>query len=222
MQLALKIINRISKQTHDVELAESLSPVSKKLDEVKKSSQKLGDVIRESNSNDKIKALPNSSKFSNSMKHMIGSLMSSRNSLQLTQNELGRANILGVPIKISSDSIKIKENIYNLTPAIYRALSNSLYTVNTMKNDDGFLMLYNILKDLGYTGNKDRPSNRKNFFTKDLPKKVSEIHNIRFDKNTDDSDDLQGEGVKNYHTIYHFRYLYQTRKITRSKIIWSY
>ena len=33
---ALKIKNRILKQTHDDKLAESLSPITKKLDEVKK------------------------------------------------------------------------------------------------------------------------------------------------------------------------------------------
>ena len=66
-----------------------------------------------------------------------------------------------------------------------------------MNNDNDFLMLYNILKDVYYTANKDRPSNRKKIFTIDLPKKVSEINNIRFDENTDDSDsDLQGEGIK--------------------------
>ena len=31
-----------------------------------------------------------------------------------------------------------------------------------MNNDDDFIMLYNILKDVNYTGNRDRPSNRKN------------------------------------------------------------
>ena len=34
-QRALKIKNRILKQTHDIKLAESLSPFTKKLDEVK-------------------------------------------------------------------------------------------------------------------------------------------------------------------------------------------
>ena len=38
-QRNIKIKNRISKQTHDVELAESLSPITKKLDEVNKSTQ---------------------------------------------------------------------------------------------------------------------------------------------------------------------------------------
>ena len=37
------------KQTHDIKLAESLSPITKKLDEVKESTKKLGDVIKENN-----------------------------------------------------------------------------------------------------------------------------------------------------------------------------
>ena len=44
-QRAIKIKNRILKQTHDIKLAESLSPITKKLDEFTK---KLGDVIKES------------------------------------------------------------------------------------------------------------------------------------------------------------------------------
>ena len=47
-QGAEKIKNRILKQTHDVKLAESLSPITKKLDEYTKN---LGDVIKESNQN---------------------------------------------------------------------------------------------------------------------------------------------------------------------------
>ena len=45
---ALKIKNKILKQTHDNKLAESLSPITKKLDEVKKTNEELGDVIKES------------------------------------------------------------------------------------------------------------------------------------------------------------------------------
>ena len=46
-QRAHKIKNRIIK-AHDVKLAGSLSPITKKLDEVKKATQKLGDVIKKS------------------------------------------------------------------------------------------------------------------------------------------------------------------------------
>ena len=47
-QRALKIRNRIFKQTHDIKLAESLSPITKKVHEVKENTQKLGEVIEKS------------------------------------------------------------------------------------------------------------------------------------------------------------------------------
>ena len=47
-QRAPKIKIKILKQTHDVKLADSLSPITEKLDEVKENTQELGDVIRKS------------------------------------------------------------------------------------------------------------------------------------------------------------------------------
>ena len=47
-QRALKIKKRFLKQTHDVKLAESLSPITNKLDET---SENLGDVFKESTQN---------------------------------------------------------------------------------------------------------------------------------------------------------------------------
>ena len=194
---ARKIKNRFLKQTHNVNLAESLSPITKKLDKNNESTQNLGDVIKESNSEKIIKALPNSSQFSDSMRQMLGSLMNSKNSLKITQDESGRANILGVPIQISgADTIKINEKIYELTSEIYNALSDTGYTGKTMKNESDILMMYNIIRDLGYTGDDDRNSKRKLFFTKTLPKLVEEIQNRTLGEITDDSSDLEGQGVK--------------------------
>ena len=48
IQRALKIKNRILKQTLDIKLAEILSPIIKKLEEVKESTQKIADVNKES------------------------------------------------------------------------------------------------------------------------------------------------------------------------------
>ena len=48
-QRALKTKKRILKQTHVVKLAESPSPITNKLDEVKKLTQKLGEIVKESN-----------------------------------------------------------------------------------------------------------------------------------------------------------------------------
>ena len=131
------------------------------------------------------------------MRQMIGSLMNSRNSLKITQDESGRANILGVPIQISEgDTIKINENVYELTPEIYKALTYTTYTGNTMKDENDILMMYNIIRDLGYDGTGDRDSKRKTFFLKKLPKLIEDIQNKTFDEITENSDDLQGEGVK--------------------------
>ena len=47
-QRAEKIKNRILKQTHDLKIAESLSPITERLDKVKESTEKLGDAIKES------------------------------------------------------------------------------------------------------------------------------------------------------------------------------
>ena len=196
-QRALTIKNRILKQTHDVKLAESLSPITKKLNTINESTEKVGDIIKETNSKIDLKSLPNSSKFSNSMRQMIGSLMNSRNSLKITQDESGKANILGIPIQISeSDTMKIDENVYQLTPEIYKALTYTSYSGNTMKDENDILMMYNIIRDIGYNGIGDRDSKRKIFFTKKLPKLVEDIQNKTFNEITDDSDDLQGEGLK--------------------------
>ena len=45
MNELLKLKTKISKETHDIKLAESLSPITKRIDEVKETTQKLGKVI---------------------------------------------------------------------------------------------------------------------------------------------------------------------------------
>ena len=212
-QRALKIKNRILKETHDIKLAESLSPITKKLDETTK---KLGDVIKESNSENeknqeivpveiesedeniqtRLRALPNSSMFSDQMTKTLGRLMSSANSLKITATPSG-ASILGVSIyTLGGDTIRIKGNDYDLTPETYKALSFTGYDGKTMKNENDILMLNNIINDLGYTGRGDIKSKRKIFLTEKLPKLVEDIQNKTFEEITEDSDNLQGEGVK--------------------------
>ena len=85
-QRALKIKNRILKQTHDIKLAESFLPITKRLDKVDESTQEVGDIIKKTNSKIELKALSNTSKLSNSMKKMSGALRNSANSLKITQD----------------------------------------------------------------------------------------------------------------------------------------
>ena len=139
-QRGVKIKNGILKQTHDVKLSESLSLITKKLDTFNESTKKLGKVKKESNLEKiNIKALPNSSNFSDPMREMIGSLLRSKNSLKITQGESRRANILGVTIQISgADTIRTNENVYELTPEICKSLSDTGYTGKNMKNESDF------------------------------------------------------------------------------------
>ena len=75
-QHALKNKKRILKQTHDKRLAESLSPVTRKLDEVNESSKLFGEVTKESDGN--INFFLNSSNSSKAIREMLGSLMNKR------------------------------------------------------------------------------------------------------------------------------------------------
>ena len=195
-------------------LAESLSPITKKLEE---STKKITEDINPSNSENEnnqqivpveveledsedenidnkidIKALPNSFKFSYLMKNTIGKLMSSKNSLKIDQDErTGGASINGVPLLIlGGNSWKIGDNIYEITPENHKALSSTGYTGESMKSENDIFMMNNILRDIKCTGIGDKKSNRKTFFT-ELPKKVNEIQNRTFDEI-----DLEGQGLK--------------------------
>ena len=207
----LKTKNRILKQTHDENLAESLKPTTKRLDKVNKYTKKIGENIKESiseivknqeivpveiesedeNIQTNLRALPNSSISSDQMTKTLGRLMSSANSLKIKSTPSG-ATILGVPINtLGGDRIQIKGNIYDLTPEIYKALSYTGYDGKSMKKENDILMLNNIIRVLGYTGNGGSKSKRKTFLTETLPYSVEEIQNRTFDEI-----DLEGHRVK--------------------------
>ena len=87
--------------------------------------------------------------------------MSSSNSLRIRSSPSG-ASILGVPIHtLGGDKLRIRDNDYELTPEIYKALSYTRYNGKTMKNENDILMMNKIINDLAYTGIGDRDSKRK-------------------------------------------------------------
>ena len=210
-QRALKIKNRMLKQTHDVKLAESLSFMTKNVDQNNETTQKIGDLMKKSNSENennqeivpveiqledgniqtKLRALPNSSVSSDSMIKPIDSLMSSFNSVK-TKPSPSCLTILGDPIyTLGCNKLRIRDNDYELTPEVYKALSYTGYTGKTTKDEKDILMMHNNKNDLGYTGVEDRPSNRKTFLTITLPKVVDGIQNRTFDEL-----DIEGQGIE--------------------------
>ena len=91
----------ILKQAHDIKLAESLSPITKKLTDIKESTQKSGNIMKDSNggieknqeivsveiesedetedTQSNLKALPNSQKFSSNLMGTVGTLLNTLN-----------------------------------------------------------------------------------------------------------------------------------------------
>ena len=65
-----------------------------------------------------------------------------------------------------------------------------------MRSESDILTMSNNSSDLDYTGIGDRDSNIKTIFTKSFPKLVEKNQNRFFDDFIDDSDDLQGQGLK--------------------------
>ena len=216
-QRALNNKNRNLNQTHDIKLAESFSRITKKSEEINQSTKNLGEGIKKSNfeieNNQKIvpieiesedetfqtnlRALPNSSIFSELMTKTLRRLMSSCNSLKVKSFPCG-ATIPGVPIyTLGGDKLRIRDDEYELTE-VYKALSYTGYTGKSMKNEnENHLLMLNInRKGLRYTGIGDKPSKRKTFLTITLLKLVEEIQSKAFDEIVDSSDNLQEEGVK--------------------------
>ena len=165
---ALKIKNRILKQTHDIKIAESLSPITKKLDEVNKftqesitpinekldtinkSTRRVGGIIKESNSENEIIS-------SNLLKNTFESLENTTNSLKLNKDKDDNFRILKSVIKpLGGDKILVNNsNFYEFSPEIHNSLSGSNYTGKSMKNEDDKRNLYNFLTDIGYNGLND-------------------------------------------------------------------
>ena len=102
------------------------------------------------------------------------------------------STILGVHIyNLGVHKLRIHDNEHDLTPEISKTLSYTGCSGKSMKNENDISMMNKIINDFRYTGDGDRESKRKTFFTKVLPKLVEKIQNKTFDEITDGSDDLQ-------------------------------
>ena len=197
---ALKIKNRILKQTHDIKLAESLSPITKKLDDVKKSNkeslspisqkldtinestQEVGRIISESNP----EIIP-----SVLMKDTIKSLKDDSSSIKLVDDGNGNMTILNTPIKLlGGDKLVANNVIYEFNDEIHKALSKSTFTGKSMKKYEDRRVLYNFLKDIGYAKAKFDKNNtsQSKFFTK----LFTQFENIKKEEPLD----LKGYGIK--------------------------
>ena len=130
-QRAQKIENKILKQTHGIKIAESLSPITKKLGEVKESTRKLGDVIKENKTpqlaiENTHKASPIENEkihpgliYDTSLEKTLNNKKINAGFFNTEQRDNGDIVWNGFPVeKMNGNKPKIIEKIYNITPGI--------------------------------------------------------------------------------------------------------
>ena len=160
-QRALKIKNRILKQTLDIKLADNLSPITKKLDEVREFTQKLGDVIKENNTPQLATENTHSALPIENEQIQPGVIYdtSLENTLSMMENNTGFLNIeerndydkfcKGFPFeKMGEIKRGIKEKIYNITPDIQKVLTDTSNIPLKKLNDKDREKLNSILESL--------------------------------------------------------------------------
>ncbi len=199
---ALKIKNRILKQTHDIKLAESLSPITKKLEE---STSKIGKVIKENtpqlailqNSESQTPAIENIT-VSDSLRDTLSFMKKSNNFFKLEQDgEKVFWNKIPI-IPLGGNRISINNVEYYINPNIQNYFTKTYLTTKKMSNEDK-LTIYDILTDIGFYSTH-HVRGMKSFRMQDalynLPNAVAKIRNTPLPEYEDRENILQGEGLK--------------------------
>ena len=213
---ALKNKNKILKQTQDIKLAESLSPITKRLDLVEnKKGEKIGDIIKKSETpaientqtqpetpklaiaNTQTPAIENIT-TSQSLRDTLSFMKKSKNFFKLEQDDTGVFSNK-IPIKaLGENRISIKDKEYDITADIQEYFTNTQQTTKNMDDEDK-KTVYNILTNLGFyftRHTKGKKSARTTDALKNLPREIAKIQNPPLPAIENESDNLQGEGVK--------------------------
>ena len=214
-QRALKIKNRILKQTHDVKLAESLSPITDRLDEVNKSTKKLGDIVQEkmtpqlaikNNQDDRQNILPIENGQIQSGVIYDTSL---ENTLSIMKKQKGFFNIEEIdgeifwnkiPVEILGDSTnKINnDDEYKLSANLQNVFIDTTGKSLKKLNDVDRVMYQNIVRSLGFykyiPKQGESNSGRYKYTKNNLDDHVNKILNRSIQSDSDS--DLQGQGLK--------------------------
>ena len=214
-QRALKVKNRILKQTHDVKLAESLSHITEKLDEsskklsevIKESTQNLGNVIKENNTpqpaieNTPQPAIENTpqpiednegSVYAVELENTLNK-MTDNTGFFITHHDPQRGWMINNhPIKMSKGtSVKINENKYNITLGLQKVFTDHSYDAAKSMSDREKVIFRDILLKTGYYKHKPgkgRMQGRDRYIRYELDNDVIKI----MDLNTK----LKGRGVE--------------------------
>ena len=138
-QRALKVKNRILKQTHDIKLAEPFSPVTKKLDEVNKSVQILREVIEKSQPQDNIPQPaiertqlrqpienPEGVIYDTELENTLKNMKNNTVFLQTYEDREHGSMRNSYPVKIiGGTEVEINDKKFNITPGIQKVLTDT-------------------------------------------------------------------------------------------------
>ena len=209
-QRALKIRNRILKQTHDEKLAESLSPITKRLDLIEnKKGEKIGDLIQKPETlaiEDKHQtviadgytqtpAIENIN-TSRQLFDTLALMKTKKNFFKLTEDGDKKVYWNGVLIKTLGDNrISIKDQEYDLTPDIQAYFTNTKHTTQIL-DDVEKETVYDILQDVGFYDNIPHVGLKAARMQDALHILPHEIKRIREPALPAIVNNLQGEGVK--------------------------
>ena len=201
---ALKIRNKIFKRTHDIKLAESLSPITKKLDEVKETTQKLGDVFKNSkpntpqlaklDGNTQTPAIENTN-ISRSLLDKLAFMKTSKSCFKLTEDG-GKVYWNAEYIEpLGENRIRIKDREYDISPDNQAYFTNTKLTTNFLDNFEKETV-FEILKDVGFYDDIPKigfKAARMKDALHILPNEIDKIRNPPVPATENESENLQGE-----------------------------
>ena len=192
-QRAGKIKNRILKETHDKKLAESLSPITARLDKVKESTQEVVEIIKKSQP-----AIENTT-VSRSLLDTLTQMKGNKNFFKLLEKD-GEVFWNKIPIKAKGENrISNKTREYDIKPNIQKYFTNTKLTTKSMDDEDKSTA-YDILKNIGFYSmrhTRGLNSARMKDALNNLPKEIAKIRNPALPAIENESDNLQGEGFEN-------------------------
>ena len=208
-QRALKIRNKILKQTHDVKLTESLLPITKRLDLIENNKGvKISELIKSEtpaiedkpqsaieDGNTQTPAIENINIF-RQLFDTLALMKTKKNFFKLTEDDDRKVYWNGVHINPLGDNrISIKNQEYDITPDIQAYFTNTKHTTQIL-DDIEKETVYDILQDVGFFDNIPHVGLKAARMQDALHILPNEIKRIREPVLPPIENDLQGEGVK--------------------------
>ena len=196
-QRAEKIKNRIIEKTHDKKLAESLNPITERLDEVNDTTKKLVKKSNVEHGNTQTPAIENTT-TSQSLRDTLSFMKTSKCFFKLEQDG-NKVFWNKIPIKaLGENKISIKDREYDTKHNVQKYFTNTKLTTKNMDDADK-PTVYDILNIIGFYSMrhiKGLNSTRMKDALNNLPRERAKIRNPPLPAIDNESDNLEGEGVQ--------------------------